>query len=349
MNTIIWDLNESFGGFEMINNGGGPGSLTSRLNSIRPLLRDGNSDWPLLNVLLSNDTYRRMYIAHMRTILEENFSNSTYETRANDLQSLVSNYVQTDPNALFSYTDFYTNLNSSIGSGPNGSIGVTELMDDRTDYLQSHALFTMIPPSISSISSIPAQISPYSSPTITVNVSNANTVFLAYRSKPQDIFIKEEMFDDGLHGDGAAGDGIYGTTMMLALLIFSIIYMQKMYDAGIFSPQRAEHEYHQLAVTSDLVINELMASNATAVSDQDGEFDDWVEIYNQGTVPIPLNDYYLSDNENNLEKWQFQRQYNQENTLLFGLTEMMGYSQDYTRTSNYPQMAKNYFCQHQAM
>ena len=30
MNTITWDLNESFGGFEMINNGGGPGSETSK-------------------------------------------------------------------------------------------------------------------------------------------------------------------------------------------------------------------------------------------------------------------------------------------------------------------------------
>ena len=234
MNTITWDLNESFGGFEMINSGGGPFN-TQDLIELDPLLRDGDSDWPLLNVLLSNNTYNRMYIAHMRTILEENFSNSTYEARANDLQSLASNYVQTDPNALFSYTDFYTNLNSSVGSGPNGSIGVTELMDARTDYLQSHALFTVIPPSISSISSIPAQISPYSSPTITVNVSNANTVFLGYRSKPQEIFIKEEMFDDGLHGDGAAGDGIYGTTINVTALDIQYYIYAENTDAGIFS------------------------------------------------------------------------------------------------------------------
>ena len=30
---------------------------------------------------------------------------------------------------------------------------------------------------------------------------------------PQDIFIKEEMFDDGMHGDGSAGDGVYGISI----------------------------------------------------------------------------------------------------------------------------------------
>ena len=96
MNTITWDLNESLGGFEMINNGGGPGSANLQdLIQLDPILRLGESNWPLIDVLLSDDTYRRMYIAHMRTILEENFGNGLYETRANDLQSIASNLVQT--------------------------------------------------------------------------------------------------------------------------------------------------------------------------------------------------------------------------------------------------------------
>jgi hypothetical protein len=108
-----------------------------------------------------------------------------------------------------------------------------------------------------------------------------------------------------MHGDGSAGDGVYGISIDVSALDIQYYVYAENADAGVFSPERAEHEYHNLAVTSDLVINELMASNATTVSDQDGEFDDWVELYNQGTVTIPLNDYYISDNENNLAKWQF--------------------------------------------
>ena len=72
-----------------------------------------------------------------------------------------------------------------------------------------------------------------------------------------------------------------------------------------FSPQRAEKEFHQLPVISGLVINEIMASNSLSVADQDGEYDDWVELYNGNSFSLNLNGYYLSDNENNLTKWSF--------------------------------------------
>ncbi|NQX98537.1 MAG: lamin tail domain-containing protein, partial [Flavobacteriales bacterium] len=76
-------------------------------------------------------------------------------------------------------------------------------------------------------------------------------------------------------------------------------------DAGKFSPERAEHEYHTLAVTGDLVINEISASNSTIQADQDGEFDDWIELYNNTSSPIVLDGYYLSDNSTNITKWTF--------------------------------------------
>lgn len=51
------------------------------------------------------------------------------------------------------------------------------------------------------------------------------------------------------------------------------------------------------------VINELMASNDLVYYDDFFEFDDWIEIYHQGGV-LNLAGYYLSDDENDLMKWQ---------------------------------------------
>lgn len=51
------------------------------------------------------------------------------------------------------------------------------------------------------------------------------------------------------------------------------------------------------------VINELMASNDIVYYDDFFEFDDWIEIYHEGGV-LNLAGYYLSDDENNLTKWQ---------------------------------------------
>jgi len=52
----------------------------------------------------------------------------------------------------------------------------------------------------------------------------------------------------------------------------------------------------------DVVINEFMASNDTT-SDQDGEFDDWIELYNTTNNTIDLTGYFLSDNPENLDKY----------------------------------------------
>lgn len=52
-------------------------------------------------------------------------------------------------------------------------------------------------------------------------------------------------------------------------------------------------------------INEVMSSNDTTVADEDGEFSDWIEIYNYGTTSINLNGYGLSDQIDNAFKWTF--------------------------------------------
>lgn len=307
MNMIVWDLNECLGGFEMINSGGGPPPSTTDLIELDPFLRQNDSAWPLLQLILNDPTYQRMYVAHMRTILDENFANGWYQTRAQELQALISNAVETDPNAFYSVTDFSGNLNSSVTEGgPGGAtIGITELMEDRVSFLQSHEAFSYIPPTIGTVATQPAQATPYSNPTVTAVVDNANSVYLGYRFRPQDIFTKVEMYDDGMHDDGAAGDGVYGVSIAVDARDVQYYIYAENDDAGMFSPERAEHEFHYLAVVGDLVINELMASNIAAVADQDGEYDDWVELYNAGSVAIDLEGYFLSDNENNLSKWAF--------------------------------------------
>ncbi len=56
---------------------------------------------------------------------------------------------------------------------------------------------------------------------------------------------------------------------------------------------------------SELKINELLAKNDTTLADQDGEFDDWIEIFNRTWETIDLSGSYLTDKETNYTKWQF--------------------------------------------
>ncbi len=54
-----------------------------------------------------------------------------------------------------------------------------------------------------------------------------------------------------------------------------------------------------------LYINEVMASNSETIQDEDGDYPDWVELYNAGADPINLLHWGLSDDYDNPFRWRF--------------------------------------------
>ena len=46
-----------------------------------------------------------------------------------------------------------------------------------------------------------------------------------------------------------------------------------------------------------------MASNSTNITDQDGDFADWLELYNPDPAPVNLNGWFLTNKTTNLMKW----------------------------------------------
>lgn len=54
-----------------------------------------------------------------------------------------------------------------------------------------------------------------------------------------------------------------------------------------------------------ILINEIMTSNGSYFRDQDGDFNDWIELYNPSNERIDLSGYYLSDDLSEPYKWQF--------------------------------------------
>jgi hypothetical protein len=65
-----------------------------------------------------------------------------------------------------------------------------------------------------------------------------------------------------------------------------------------------------------LVINEIMALNKTAVTDEYNEFDDWVELYNAGTDTIDIGGFYISDDLNLLTKCRVPDDKSAQTTIL---------------------------------
>ena len=58
------------------------------------------------------------------------------------------------------------------------------------------------------------------------------------------------------------------------------------------------------SLNGNVVINELMPVNSSVVADQNGEYDDWIELFNKSSLPVNLSGYYLTDSKKNLVKWK---------------------------------------------
>ncbi len=61
----------------------------------------------------------------------------------------------------------------------------------------------------------------------------------------------------------------------------------------------------QTVVGQELFINEFMGSNDATIADEDGDYPDWLEIFNPGESAFDLTGCYLSDDPAQPTKWQF--------------------------------------------
>jgi len=308
-NPIVWDLNESFGTFSQT----GTFNLTNTTSKqqLSHLLHLNDAAWPLIQKLLSVPQYKRMYVAHLKTMLLENFNDDAYYLRGQAIQKVINNDVLADQNKFFPYNQYQSNITSDVVSGMSNAPGIKSLMDGRATFLLSQADFKATAPSISNIKLSTSSPEVNSKLSITSTVTNSTEVILAYRFSRDKPFSKIKLLDDGLHGDGISGDKVFGIDLIMGGVFMEYYFYSENENAGIFSPLRAEHEFYTLyakltnIVKGDLVINEFMADNGTTKADANGQFDDWIELYNNTNNILSLSNLHLSDSYSNPLKWKF--------------------------------------------
>ena len=315
---IVWDLNMSFGGFTMLTSGGGPGGggqlSIVQMQQLDPLVQSTNASRPLIQKLLANPVYKRQYLAHIRTILAENFANTAYRTRALEMQAVIDQAVLEDTKKFFTYQNFSNNIDnqSTGGGGLGGNVtGITQLMNARNTYLNGTSALSPIAPSITNVAPSTGTPIPGQLVWITASVANATTVTLGYRDKSWTVFQKTPMWDDGAHQDGSAGDGVFGASIVADAIENQYFIYAENSSSGRFSPERAEYEFYHLntvlptPILGQVVINEFLANNQAGSTDEFGQKEDWLEIYNRSSEALDLAGLRLTDNPINPGKFVF--------------------------------------------
>ena len=167
---LLWDMNMSFGTFK---NGLPPPVSNTDLQQLDIYHNSNDLSNKLTSKIFSNDRYKRMYVAHMRTILNEQFLNNNYLTRASQLQQVINGDVSLDPNTFYTYSEFNGNISTSVGVNP--IIGLSELMSSRIQYLQSLTDFTASTPIITPLNT--NTFTPHTTVNIIAEISNSNCLF----------------------------------------------------------------------------------------------------------------------------------------------------------------------------
>jgi len=314
-NPLLWDLNMSFGSFRLTDASSiyFSGFDIAQAQNMDPLLHHTQfsvSPRPLLRNLFLSERNRKMYLAHIRTIVNENFANQSYAVRGQYFQNLIDTSVQNDTNKFYSYADFIMNLNNPVTLVTADCPGITQLMDARTTYLSAYTGFTG-EPTIANITVSPQNFVVGDDVWITADIADATEAILGYRFGNNMAFKTTAMFDDGNHNDGLANDGVFGGVILNSANVIDYYLYADNDSAGVFSPVRAAYEFYniqsQLQV-GDVVINEVMSNNVTSVTDASGKFEDWIELYNTTSSPISTSGLFLTDTLGIFQKWELPNQ-----------------------------------------
>lgn len=206
---LVWDMNMAFGGFR--HDGTGTPLTNEKLQELSPFIHYKSPNRPLISKILGEPLNRKIYIAHMKTIIKENFDNGAFEQKAREVQRVIDSQVMQDNNKLYSYEAYKGNLNTSQKAGKTQIIGILELMKKRITYLKSHPLFVKEQPYLSELrhqkSSDEIKIS--------VRARGADKVWLMFKTSEFGPFQKAEMSDSGIDGDTAANDNVFTKTIIL--------------------------------------------------------------------------------------------------------------------------------------
>lgn len=285
----------------------------NKASSWSPFYNAQKVNYPLLNRLLQVPSIRQRYLAHMRTIINEELDQTTFDNKINYYVSLIDTAVQNDPKKLYSYADFQNEVNV-----------LKNFVSTRRNYLNSNSEVAETAPTISSASHYSNNVQwarPNSNQTVDVKASitssnGISAVYMYYSGAINGQFIKVLMYDDGAHNDGAANDGVYGATIPghsggTWVRYYVEAVANNTAKSVSYLPVGAEHDVFvylvepSQAANKDIVINEIMAANNTAVADNNGEYDDWIEIHNKSNTAIDISGWFITDDQFNLKKHVF--------------------------------------------
>jgi spore coat protein CotH len=272
---------------------------------------------PLAERLMQNAQYKNLYTHFLEFFSSNVYSLPIWNGKIDQLKQMITEYAVLDTFRTkdygFTIDDFNNSYSESGYSNQHVKYGLKQFVNLRNASLPAQLSYQTAKPIAYSINFEPKNPTATDSIYITASVfdndglsevsiyyqqtGSSNTEVYPMHFAPIQNTKKVEEADRWLGTIPPLGAGNSGKFF---------VYVKDNQNLFQFYPRKKAIELKtKLIITNDVVINEFMADNATTIADQDGEYDDWIELYNPTSNPITLTGRYLTDKKDNLTKYQF--------------------------------------------
>lgn len=261
-----------------------------------------DDDRPLFERILLVPEYRQLFTNYLVEYAQTFLSATEVAAAASAWQSMIEEAALEDD---YRTVDFGFDDNAfleAITSAWGGHVdyGIATFANTRAEFISFQA---------DPVTTIPTRVHWLNHPVIT-GENNTTVTIMAFIEPSSEIdfelqistdnttFTPMSLFNDaGANGDDVAGDGLYTAQFENTFASDQLYYRLTMSDGTTF-PCAAKMMW-LTSPTTGIMINEVMTQNSTVWSDESGEFDDWVELYNSSENDINLSGYFLTDDIEN--------------------------------------------------
>lgn len=269
---------------------------------------------PLVHRILNVSAFKNTYTYFLNELLTSAFTSTAQDPKIDSLKNHLYDAALEDLYRTYDYGfSFQEFLDSYEQDIPYGHVtyGLKPYVATRNSSALSQLNPGNVPPWLSQIAHAPQSPRHMQPVTITVfawDDSGAPSLKLFYHTGGAEDSL--DMYDDGAHGDGAAGDSIFGATIPAFPQGINVRYRLRADDGEgeiVYEPPTiTDHFIYSVgAPGSGLAVNEFMADNDNFIQDPQGDYDDWLEIFNPGPSDVNLGGMTLTDNFSIPDKWAF--------------------------------------------
>lgn len=237
---ILWDMNLCFGGFRYAGVGRPLSNDAMKEMSMFIHYKEKNEKRPLITTLLADNFYRKVYVAHIKTIYQDYLQDTTYLKRAEEIAAIIDTHVQEDENKLYEYEDFQKNLHETTRVDETNIVGLVELMSGRTDYLKTHPLIQQEQPAITDVKHETNE----NTCTISATIDQSEQVWLYYRTEKKGPFQRMEMSNASGYSESVQ-ENIWAVTLDKTDILEYYLIAEGA-KAVSLSPERAAFEFYEV-------------------------------------------------------------------------------------------------------